>query len=389
MKLDAAAARKKARTAFDNAKYRCKNETAYASVKFLYCSFGQFVEDVGLPTCADESLDRINVNGHYEAGNCRWTNKFVQAANKKGAPKASVLTLSQLEAKYKAPLGSARIIRAEAWKRTIEAANDLGWAASDLDFFAANSTLDPRTQFSFPIGIGYCVNQPCVFALPSLTVPEPLVRIRGGPFRSRIGVDAYKEAQLNKAYARRGLIAGLSRVQATYNVHESDRARVAHAIKNRLVGCAFCAQPHKNAWAQGAIETRFLALASRLISVGKEASLYPLLELVSLLKQMKSSEWDDADAPAFRDNMFVPDLQVDLGESFDVASYDLGFVRNLLAWRSEHELTTFVGIQNPMKLPEGMRSLIFSRYDIFEWPQVPVILPSVEDASVAEDAEEF
>lgn len=42
--------------------------------------YDNFLEDMGEPE-ADQSLDRINVNGNYEPSNCRWASRVVQMNN--------------------------------------------------------------------------------------------------------------------------------------------------------------------------------------------------------------------------------------------------------------------------------------------------------------------
>lgn len=94
--------------AYSNAKRRCnkQNHKAYKDyggrgIKFLYNSFEAFLADVGLKPHTKLQLDRINNNGHYEPGNCRWASHSEQAANKRRPTRVKLLevrkTLLEIE----------------------------------------------------------------------------------------------------------------------------------------------------------------------------------------------------------------------------------------------------------------------------------------------------
>lgn len=70
---------------------RCYNEKApnfkhYGAQGVAVClqwrTFKQFLEDMGARP-EGRSLDRVDPNGHYYPGNCRWATHKEQAANKR------------------------------------------------------------------------------------------------------------------------------------------------------------------------------------------------------------------------------------------------------------------------------------------------------------------
>lgn len=76
--------------AYLNARQRCMNPRTRGfkywggrGIEFRYTSFDEFLADVGPKPSPELTLDRIDNDGHYEPGNCRWATRAVQIANQR------------------------------------------------------------------------------------------------------------------------------------------------------------------------------------------------------------------------------------------------------------------------------------------------------------------
>ena len=96
-----------------SAKGRCENpnNTAFAcyggrGIKFLYTSFQEFFADLG-PKPPGLTVERINNNGNYEPGNCRWATYLEQGNNKRNNRQLTAFgqtqTLAQWAQEYAVP----------------------------------------------------------------------------------------------------------------------------------------------------------------------------------------------------------------------------------------------------------------------------------------------
>jgi hypothetical protein len=83
--------------AYNNAKQRCTNPNSHQyydyggrGIQFLFTSFDQFLEDIGLKPSPDLTLDRKNNDGNYEPGNVRWATRIQQRKNSRGGGIAGI-----------------------------------------------------------------------------------------------------------------------------------------------------------------------------------------------------------------------------------------------------------------------------------------------------------
>jgi hypothetical protein len=78
--------------AWNAMKNRCNNSKGFRYVLYggrgikvceRWNAFENFLKDMGQPPTITHTLDRIDVNGNYEPGNCRWVTQKVQTRNQR------------------------------------------------------------------------------------------------------------------------------------------------------------------------------------------------------------------------------------------------------------------------------------------------------------------
>ncbi len=82
---------------------RCKEWLLYGGRGITVCdgwrdSFENFLTDMGSRPSVGHSLDRIDVNGNYEPGNCRWATDKEQRANQRMSAPRVAQVLSRFRA---------------------------------------------------------------------------------------------------------------------------------------------------------------------------------------------------------------------------------------------------------------------------------------------------
>ena len=90
-------------------------------------SFDNFVEDMGFRPTSKHEIDRINTNGDYEPGNCRWATKKENARNKRNTV---MLTIDG----NKKSMAEWSEISGESYDNIKNRVNNLGWSHEDAVF---------------------------------------------------------------------------------------------------------------------------------------------------------------------------------------------------------------------------------------------------------------
>lgn len=118
-------------------------------------SFKTFYKDLGPRPSPEHSLDRIDVNGHYEPKNCRWATREEQSNNKRlnrfYIVEGVKLTVPQISRRYGIPVAtlSSRLDRDNL---TIEEALD---RQASRHFFTHNGKTQRLSEWAKELGMSY------------------------------------------------------------------------------------------------------------------------------------------------------------------------------------------------------------------------------------------
>lgn len=89
------------------AKGRCNNPTDHAfpnyggrGIEFRFDSYKDFIGVVGRRPSTRHTLDRIDVNGHYEAGNLRWATWHQQGRNRRNNRMITINGLTKCQSEW-------------------------------------------------------------------------------------------------------------------------------------------------------------------------------------------------------------------------------------------------------------------------------------------------
>lgn len=110
---------------------RCTNRShsawdAYGGRGIAVCSrwldsYSTFISDMGIRPSLGHTIDRIDVDGHYEPGNCRWATNEEQAANKRCSVRVNGRTVQEIAEELGCHVQTVYGRLARGWQRELVA----------------------------------------------------------------------------------------------------------------------------------------------------------------------------------------------------------------------------------------------------------------------------
>lgn len=358
---------KKAYDAYNNAKQRCTNpkHKDYANygklgVKVLFATFGEFLSHIGLPPTQQVSLDRINSHGNYELGNVRWASKSVQAQNKKGSPTASYLPLDkQIAHIAQGKLErESRFRRSKCWMMIVSAINRGWFKQAEIDYIAGEKL--PLKTFHAGWELSQVVDvaePPSYFHMPALTdLWGGTLRLAGGPLHG-----------LGESHG--GVLFGLGLpVGSAFDAFKGGTFKAKSGVA--IIG------GRSDEWLKlGGVEGIFLFAASCFYAKNQLSTVWPVLLLLDMLSILGTPwEWEEVSHPILdAKHLFIPDFQIDFGDAVNPTAQEWSLLAKLVDYRLEHGKRTYVGVQNPQKLPKFLLHKLLEQFQCKVLPEIPEV----------------
>ncbi len=318
---------------------------------------------IGLPKNKDVSLDRIDPAGHYEIGNLRWTNKHVQAANKKVSASTYAIDAIISQQHKAAEVEKYRRELIKIWNTGIRAHNRRGLTTKEKDFLDGKLFAAGFLEKAFEWGsIRDGLLPRRVFCLPSLTCPGKRIKICGGPW------DGGWYPRGSEA-AENGVISGLGSLEVSLNAAPQE-IETWHRVSNSssLQGIIWVGNTSTESLMHYPIEGRMLAMASRLFRMhNKSGAMYPVLTVFDLMEEASPNWLSELEHHPLLNvaHLFIPDVQVNMGIGWSPDPLQAMQLLKLLQYRRKYGLKTFLGVQDIAKLPLQL-AVYLSRPDYFE-----------------------
>ncbi len=364
------AARKRAAKALSNARQRCTNPknpdySNYGAigVMVLFKTTDELIQEVGLPK-PQETLDRIDPNGHYEPGNVRWASAALQAGNKKLS--SSNFHLSEagliLSAKEAAAQLDGRRNVAGSWCAARRAFLRGHFRPKEVELLlklqssagALEAGLDVHTVVDW-------LNEPTFLHLPALSLPNARIRIRCQ--------QSYGESDAHYL-DRHGRWAILEMVDPLENVPSLLWSRAIDVLHPGQNGLILTGRPTPEALLGGWVEGSMLALASALARKGATTVFRPMITLAEELDSLGGSwTWDKVSHPILDALvLLVPDFSLDCGAWGNFPQNRWWKVAELLQYRLDRGLKCIIGVQSLTKLNPAVRDIALSAFRTLKMP---------------------
>jgi hypothetical protein len=281
---------------FSEAKQRCTNSNnpdypqyGGRGIEFRFQSVEELVADIGLRP-VDKTLDRIDPNGHYEAGNVRWADDKQQANNRR-LPSHQRQTNSL--GWYQGRESRDRYMQAARhWRLSVAFANDHeSLSAADASFLEerfAETSLPSYTRLPEPESREGFLSLPSLNHIGGRTVlrVRPGLRVSGDPL------------------LKRGLLADAQNIPLERNCCQEELEIIKGFVDNvrsAQTGLIYCCN---TSCSNNRIEGRLLATASRLAGCQQRARVVLAAEIASLLSA------DESEPLLAQEFLFMPDLGV-------------------------------------------------------------------------------